>query len=271
MHLSKKTKVYIFIFVLLIVGIFFVSKVTSKSISYSATPSTPPSQLSASVNTAHTDTPTSIPISQTTKSYKVDKNFRIVPIDPNADKKVVLLTIDDGPSKQSENLMKILEKYNIKAIFFINGIHDKEYAGVIKKEYDAGHTIGNHTWQHLNLSKIKEATALDEINKNTKLIKDITGEDPHFFRPPFGVSTPYVREYLKKENMIFMNWSGSTLDWEKSARDKKVFVNNVMKNLQNGTIILMHEHQWDTDNLEDLILAIQAKGYTFANPKEITQ
>ncbi len=270
MHLSKKTKIYIFIFVLIILSIFFVVHTYSKSINYDSSFLASSSVLPANVNTPSQSPVPPAPASQT-GIYKIDKYFRVVPTDPNGDKKVVLLTIDDGPSRQSENLMAILAKHDIKVIFFINGIHDKEYKDVIKKEYEAGHTIGNHTWGHLNLSKIKETTALDEINKNTKLIKDITGENPKFFRPPFGVSTPYVREYLKKENMIFMNWSGSTLDWEKSARDKKVFVNNVMKNLQNGTIILMHEHEWDVNALEDLILAIQSKGYTFIDPKEITQ
>lgn len=272
MYLSKKKKIYIFYIlaiILLIIGYFYFTK--TQETNYDASDAIVVNKLLNEDQKA--EVINTIPKDNTTVkgNYKVDKNFRVVPIDPNGEKKVVLLTIDDGPTRNSEKLMEILAKYEIKAIFFINGIHDKEYKGVVRKEYDAGHTIGNHTWGHLNLSKIKEVTALDEINKNTKLIKDITGENPKFFRPPFGVSTPYVREYLKKENMAFMNWSGSTLDWEKSARDKKVFVNNVMKDLQNGTIILMHEHEWDVQNLEDLILAIKQKGYTFLDPKEITQ
>lgn len=204
-------------------------------------------------------------------SYKVDKYFNLIPTDPNGNKKVVLLTIDDGPSKQSENLLKILEKHNVKVIFFINGNHDKDYKGVIKKEYDAGHAIGNHTWSHQNLKKIKDDKALKEIDSTTKLIADITGSNPRFFRSPFGISSEFSRAHVKENNMIAMNWSASTLDWVKSAKEKKVFINNVMKDLHPGAIILMHEHQWDTDALDDLLTEIEKKGYTFLDPKNIIQ
>jgi peptidoglycan/xylan/chitin deacetylase (PgdA/CDA1 family) len=267
MSLSKKSKLYTLFIILIILVIIFIISKDKKEDSY-------PTDTVASVVKNDTDTIEKVvENTNTTKSiasYKIDKYFNLIPIDPNGNKKVVLLTIDDGPSKQSENLMAILGKHNVKAIFFINGIHDKEYKGVIKKEYDAGHAIGNHTWQHLNLSKIKDDVALREIDSTTKLITEITGEKPTFFRSPFGVSSEFSRAHLKKENMISMNWSASTLDWEKSARDKKVFVNNVMKDLHPGAIILMHEHQWDTDALDDLLTEIEKKGYTFVNPKNLT-
>lgn len=272
MSSSKKTKILIvsiIAIIILVAGYFYFTK--SQEINYDASDQLVVNQLLSEDQKAEVINTIPKTKVETIGSYKVDKNFNVVPTDPNGDKKVVLLTIDDGPSKQSENLMAILADHNVKAIFFINGIHDKEYKGVIRKEYDAGHTIGNHTWGHLNLGKIKESTALDEINKNTKLITDITGEKPTFFRPPFGVSTQMVRDYLKKENMIFMNWSGSTLDWEKSARDPKVLINNVMKNLHDGEIILMHEHTWNVESLDQLITEIKNKGYTFLDPKYITQ
>ena len=267
MSLSKKSKKFYIIFIILIivVSVFIIFK-NKNTDSY-------PMDTVASV--VKTDTKIVDKVAENTNttksiaSYKIDKYFNVVPTDPNGNKKVVLLTIDDGPSNQSENLMAILAKHNVKAIFFINGMHDKDYKGVIKKEFDAGHAIGSHTWSHQNLNKIKESVALKEIDNNSKLIKEITGSNPIFFRSPFGVSSTFSREYLKKQNMISMNWSGSTKDWEKSARDQKVFINNVMKDLHPGTTILMHEHQWDTDNLDALLTEIEKKGYTFLDPKDI--
>lgn len=272
MSSSKKTKNFIVVLIaiiLLIVGYFYFTK--SQEINYDASDKLMVNQLlndNQKAEAINTIPKTKV---ETLGSYKVDKNFNVVPTDPNGNKKVVLLTIDDGPSNQSENLMAILAKHNVKVIFFINGNHDKDYKGVIKKEYDAGHAVGNHTWSHQNLKQIKDNVALKEIDSTTKLIADITGSNPRFFRSPFGISSEFSRAHLKKENIISMNWSASTLDWEKSARDKKVFVNNVMKDLHPGAIILMHEHEWDVNALPDLILAIKEKGYTFLDPKYITQ
>jgi peptidoglycan/xylan/chitin deacetylase (PgdA/CDA1 family) len=272
MSLSKKTKIFIvslIAIILLVAGYFYFTK--SQEINYDESDKLVVNQLLSEDQKAEVINTIPKTKVETIGNYKVDKNFNVVPTDPNGNKKVVLLTIDDGPSKQSENLMAILADHNVKAIFFINGNNDKGNPGVIKKEYDAGHAIGNHTWSHQNLKQISDDKAIKEIDSTTKLIADITGSNPRFFRSPFGISSEFSRAHLEKENIISMNWSASTLDWEKSARDKKVFVNNVMKDLHPGAIILMHEHEWDVNALPDLILAIKEKGYTFLDPKYITQ
>lgn len=203
--------------------------------------------------------------------YYVDKNANLIPNDKNENKKVVLITIDDGPSKRAEDMMKTLAKHNAKAIFFINGIHDKDNKGVIEAEYKAGFTIGNHTWSHKNLKKENVLSVVNsEINDNSKLIKKITGSEPKFFRPPYGASTSYVRSLATKNGMIFMNWSGAALDWEKDAEVEKVFVSNVMDKLHDGEIILIHEHPWSAKYLDSLLTEIEKKGYTFLDPNQIT-
>jgi peptidoglycan/xylan/chitin deacetylase (PgdA/CDA1 family) len=203
--------------------------------------------------------------------YKVNKSYDLVPTDKSLPSKVVLLTFDDGPTKRSQSIMDILAKYNIKTIFFINGIHDKEVKGVIASEFKAGHSIGNHTWSHQNLSKIKYDKAVQEIDSNSKLIKAITGADPTFFRSPFGVSTKQTRDYVAKAGMLAMNWSDSVKDWEKNTKKKEVFIKNVMKDLHPGAIILMHEHPHTVAFLPDLIEAIKSAGYTFITPSQIVQ
>ncbi len=267
MSLSKKSKLYILLILSLVAGVIFALFQTS------STTYTRDAVVATAVKTDIVETKKVVEKTSATApidTYKVDKNFNLIPTDPAGNTKVVLLTIDDGPTKQSIAILKILDDHKVKAIFFINGANDRNYKDTIKKEFDAGHAIGNHTWSHKNLKQIKNDVATKEIDSTTKLIADITGANPQFFRSPFGISSDFSREHVKKENMISMNWSGSTKDWEKSARDKKVFVNNVMKDLHPGMIILMHEHQWDTDALEDLIIAIKEKGYTFVDPKNIT-
>lgn len=201
--------------------------------------------------------------------YHIDKYFNVVPDDPKANKKIVLLTIDDGPSKNSKALVDLLQKRNIKAIFFVNGIHSNANKGTVALVNVSGFAIGNHTWSHANLSKINETAAKREIDEDTKLIQKETGKAPRFFRPPYGVGTKYVQDYVKKNNMIYMNWSGAVKDWEKTAHNQKVYINNVTKNIHNGEIILIHEHSWSVPYVDTLITTLSGMGYTFIDPNLI--
>ena len=203
--------------------------------------------------------------------YHVTKDFNIAPNNPKDNTKVVLITIDDGPSKYSKDMVNTLEKHKAKAIFFINGMHVKAFPGNLEYEAKEGFFVGNHTWSHFNLSKIKNDLAKKEIEDNLKIIKQETGSNPKFFRSPFGVSTAYSRDLVKKDNMIAMNWSGAAKDWEKTAREEKVFTKNVTDGLHGGEIILIHEHQWSSKYLDDLLTEIEKKGYSFADPNQITQ
>jgi peptidoglycan/xylan/chitin deacetylase (PgdA/CDA1 family) len=205
-------------------------------------------------------------------TYHINKSFDVIPNDKKGNKKVVLITIDDGPTKRAPEIMNIMMKHNVKAIFFINGMNNKTAPGIIEQEAKNGFTIGNHTWSHLNLKKERNIDKIKrEIDDNTKLITNITGSSPKFFRPPYGASSTYVRELISKDNMIFMNWSGSALDWEKNAKDEKVFLKNVLGSIHDGEIILLHEHPWTVKYLDTLITEIKQKGYTILDPNQITE
>lgn len=204
--------------------------------------------------------------------YHINKYFDLVPNDKKDNKKVILITIDDGPTKRAGDMMATLTKHHAKAIFFINGMHSKDAPNTIADEVKAGFTVGNHTWSHINLKQEKSTKVIQkEIDDNTKLITKITGQAPLFFRPPYGASSPYVRDLIKKDGMIFMNWSGAAKDWERSARDEKVFLNNIMGSLHDGEIILIHEHPWTVKYLDNLLTKIEEKGYTFIDPTQITE
>lgn len=204
--------------------------------------------------------------------YKIVSRSVVVPEDVTNKTKAVLLTIDDGPSSHTKEMIDILNRHNAKAIFFINGMHEKGHPGIIEDTYKEGFAIGNHTWDHLNLRKEKDEKIIEqEINKNTELITKLTGSHPRFFRAPYGDSNPYVRKLVKDDGMIFMDWSGAALDWEKSTIEKDVFVGNVMRNIHSGSIILIHEHPWSVANLDALLTDIESKGYTYVDPKDIIE
>ena len=203
--------------------------------------------------------------------YHVDSSYNVVPNDKNDNRKIILITIDDGPSKYGKGMTDTLIKHNAKAIFFINGMHDKNNTGNIEYEYKKGFTIGNHTWDHPNLKLIKNNDKIKkEIEDDSKLITKITGIPPRFFRPPFGMNTVYAKDLVKKENMISMNWSGAAKDWEKNTKDKKIFLKNVTTDLHPGEILLIHEHEWTAKYLDDLLTMLEQKGYAFVDPSAIT-
>lgn len=204
--------------------------------------------------------------------YHINKNYDLVPNDKKGNKKVILITIDDGPSKYGRDMADTLVKHKAGGIFFINGIHDKNNQGNIKYQYDHGFLIGNHTWSHINVKREKNLDIVkQEIDKDTKLIKDITGTAPKFFRPPYGEINSKVKDVIKKDNMISINWSGSAMDWEANTKDENIFMNNVIKDLHPGEIILIHEHPQTAKYLDKLLTTLEEKGYSFADPNQITQ
>ncbi len=204
-------------------------------------------------------------------TYHINKSFDLVPNDPKGDKNVVLITIDDGPTKFAESMMDTLDKHSAKAIFFINGIHAKgDLKDILKTETDRGFIVGNHTWSHPYLKRISFEAAKSEIDKNSKLIEESTGVFPKFFRAPFGESTQEERDYIKGKGMLYMNWSGSAKDWEAKSKNKDVFMSNVMKDLHPGEIILIHEHKETDMYLDELLTKIKEKGFTLLDPKNIS-
>ena len=147
------------------------------------------------------------------EKYKIVSRSVVVPEDPKNKNKVVLLTIDDGPSARTMEMINILKKHNAKAIFFINGMYDKNNKEVLALVEQEGFTVGNHTWSHMNLKRQKDfSLSKKEIDRNSNLIKDSTGKYPRFFRAPYGESNPEIRKYIKDNGMIFMDWSGAAMD-----------------------------------------------------------
>ncbi len=207
-----------------------------------------------------------------TEKYKIVNRSTVVPEKITGNKKVVLLTIDDGPSHRTLQIIDVLKKHKAKAIFFINGMNVINNPEVLEQTTKEGFTVGNHTWSHLNLKKEKDINIVEkEINSDSLIIEKLTGNKPVFFRAPYGESTPYVRSYIKDNGMIFMDWSGSALDWDKSAREKDIFINNVTSNLHPGSIILIHEHPWSLENLDALLTKLELDGYTYVDPKNIIE
>jgi peptidoglycan/xylan/chitin deacetylase (PgdA/CDA1 family) len=216
------------------------------------------------------------PAAEVKKEYHMNKNYDIVPNDPNGNKKVVLLTFDDGPKEKEmvDSLLDTLDKHKAKAIFFMNGYRIKAHPELLKEIDARGQILGNHSWDHIDLKKETEK-GTDKVDKQvddvTRIIKENTGKTPQFFRPPFGIGSDYLKEKVKKEGMLFMTWSNGSLDWEMTLKknDPNQVIENVLKQLHPGSNILMHELPWTCTALDSLLTQLEEKGYSFVDPRAI--
>jgi peptidoglycan/xylan/chitin deacetylase (PgdA/CDA1 family) len=247
---------------------------------------TNPSATAVTATVTPTNVPTSSPSPSPTKQsepatsaqtveklYHMNKNYDIVPNDPNGNKKVVLLTFDDGPKEKEWNdgLIAALNKHNAKAIFFFNGYRIKQKPELVKLVHDSGMIIGNHAWDHDDLKKATNEKVDQQVDDVQKIVKDLTGQAPEFFRAPYGSGSDYLKAKIKSEHMLYMTWSNGSLDWEMTMKknDSNKVIENVLGQLHYGSNILMHELPWTVAALDTLLTKLEEKGYSFVDPRSI--
>ena len=195
--------------------------------------------------------------------------------------KRVFLTFDDGPTKEvTPHILDILDKYNIKATFFVLGARVDQNPDILKREYESGHYIANHSYSHKYSKIYKSADAiLEEYDKTEEAIRNAIGDSSyssHLFRFPGGSKGgPYekikkeVRKKLKENGIAYLDWSALTYDAE-GAKTKEDILKNLKETMKgwDNVVILMHDaadKQITYETLEDVIKYLQEEGYTFKN------
>ena len=195
---------------------------------------------------------------------------------PANGKKIIYLTFDDGPGAYTSKLLNILDKYNVKATFFVtNQFGSNSYLKLIAREAKSGHTVCVHSYTHnYNIYKSVDAY-FNDLNKMNNVIEKQTGKKSKCVRFPGGSSNTVSRKYSKGIMKTLSNELGNRgyryYDWNLSSGDaggttsSKGVYNNVVRNLKGGTYnILMHDIKSYTVNaIEDIIKYGLANGYTF--------
>jgi peptidoglycan/xylan/chitin deacetylase (PgdA/CDA1 family) len=168
---------------------------------------------------------------------------------PNNEKKVYL-TFDDGPTPEiTEWTLSKLQEYDVKATFFCIGDNIKKYPEIFEKVTRAGHAIGNHTFNHLNGWKtstkdyIENAKRCDKETQNTKLATR------NLFRPPYGKIKPSQSKLLRKIGYDIIMWDIISYDFDATI-SKEQCLENVLKNVKSGSIIVFHDSKKASTNLE---------------------
>lgn len=182
------------------------------------------------------------------------------------DIKKVALTFDDGPNGiYTEKLLEGLKERNVKATFFITGENIKENEDLILRMYEEGHLIGNHTYSHVNLSKLSFKEACEEISDTNAYIYNLTGYEVKYIRPPFGALTEELRE---ETDMSIVMWNVDPLDWK--DQNSTLIANRIIKSVKNGDIILLHDiFNSSVEAALKVIDELKCQGYVFVTVDEM--
>jgi peptidoglycan-N-acetylglucosamine deacetylase len=184
-------------------------------------------------------------------------------------KKTIALTFDDGPHPRfTPRLLEILKQHKAPATFFVVGEMAEKYPQGIKDEIAAGHNVGNHTYHHVNLTRIPNEMVATEIRACHDVIRSITGTHPHLFRPPGGDYDAQVIETAEALNYTTVLWTDDPGDY--ASPGTGVIEQRTLRAARNGGIILLHDGDQQTlDILPDLLDALKARGFIFVTIDEL--
>ena len=191
-------------------------------------------------------------------------------------KKEIYLTFDDGPTpKITEFVLDTLEKYNAKATFFCVGKNIEDNPILFNRIIKDGHTIANHTQNHLNGWK---TNSIDYV-KNVEECQELLISNSKLFRPPYGkIKTSQAKKLIKKGYKIIM-WSVLSADFDSTITKEKCYT-NVIKNTKKGDTVVFHDSQKAFNNLKYALPRVldyfTTKGFSFkkiiviSNPQKVT-
>lgn len=188
------------------------------------------------------------------------------------DEKLIALTFDDGPHpKETNEVLDILDKYNVKGTFFVVGKHANWYSDPLIRAAKEGHEIGNHTFNHPDITSLNTDDIKKEIKDCEDTLVKLTGKKPTLFRPPYG---SYKQDKLGKianecGYKIILWTTIDAKDWKNPPSSQ--ISHTITTNVQNGDIILLHDY--GTKNtvkaLDIIIPTMMEKGYKFVTVSEL--
>lgn len=183
----------------------------------------------------------------------------------------VILTFDDGPDLvKTPQVLDLLDLYGYKAIFFVNGVHFESNINakkLLQEIVRRGHFIGNHTIHHdVRLCKRDESKIRDEIERNAKMIEEVIGYSPFFFRAPYGNLCKKVKDILAEFHISHTGWDVDPQDWKRRDPQKNLVAIQqelaTLRGQRKPLIILLHDiHKETVKTLPSLFAWFQTQPY----------
>ena len=180
--------------------------------------------------------------------------------------KYIALTFDDGPSrKYTPILLDGLKERGVHATFFLMGKNIEGEEDIVKRMSEEGHLIGNHSYEHIQLTKAGAKVVCEAVEHTQEQIEAITGKRPEYIRPPYG---DWNEELEEEIGMTPVLWSLDSLDWK--LKDTGKIIHQVLKDVKDGDIILLHDiFPSSVEAALELIDILQKEGYVFVTADEL--
>lgn len=185
----------------------------------------------------------------------------------NSASPILYLTFDAGfDNGCHERILNTLKDKQVTAAFFVDGNFVKSNPEIVKRMYDEGHLVCNHSLKHPDMTKLTDfATYSKQITDWEKLISDLGYTPNKYFRFPSGRFSKLALDYNEKLGITSVFWSFAYYDWDKDKQpDKESAKEKIYSRIHNGAVILLHStSETNTEILGDVIDDLRAKGYTF--------
>jgi len=183
-----------------------------------------------------------------------------------AENRKICLTFDDGPHPYlTEQLLDGLKERDVKVTFFVTGEHAALHPDVIKRMSREGHTIGNHTYSHMQLKGSNREAFKEELIKTNTILEEITGKEVLYVRPPYGTWEKGLEQEL---NMIPVLWNVDPLDW--CSNDALCVAGKVIANAKENDIILLHDYYESSVTAAlEIVDELLKSGFVFVTVEEV--
>lgn len=187
------------------------------------------------------------------------------------DEKKIALSFDAAwGNEDTDEILSILKEHDVRVTFFMTGGWVEKYPEDVKKIQEAGHDLGNHSENHKNMSQLSDDDCQTELLKVHEKVKELTGVEMDLFRPPYGDYDDEVIINAKSCGYHTIQWDVDSLDWKDYGVDSIIKTVTEHKNLQNGSIILMHNGaKYTAEALPQVITKLKELGYEFVPISEL--
>lgn len=182
--------------------------------------------------------------------------------------KCVALTFDDGPAASTAELLDILAARKVRVTFFVVGENVVQHPELVRREHEAGHEIGDHSYTHADLGTASGKKVVSELTRTQEAVRRASGVTPVLLRPPYGSMSKRLAKAAREQGLAQVLWTVDPLDWQ--HRDSAYVEKRVLKAVKPGYVVLMHDiHPTTVKAVPRIIDRLAAQGYVFVTVSEL--